>query len=45
ERTASFAWGGFAYGLLNFLFVLAAVYIIIKTLSLDKLDKPKEAKK
>ncbi|MDB5171203.1 MAG: putative Large-conductance mechanosensitive channel-like protein, partial [Candidatus Saccharibacteria bacterium] len=42
ERTASFAWGGFAYGLLNFLFVLAAVYIIIKTLSLDKLDKPKE---
>jgi large-conductance mechanosensitive channel len=39
-REASFAWGAFAYGLLNFLFVLAAVYAIVKFLGLDKLDKP-----
>ena len=40
-RSASFAWGAFAYGLLDFIFVLAAVYAIVKFLSLDKLDKPK----
>jgi large-conductance mechanosensitive channel len=43
-RSASFAWGAFAYGLLNFLFILAAVYAIVKFLSLDKLDKPKDEK-
>ena len=41
-RSASFAWGAFAYGLLDFIFVLLAVYAIVKFLSLDKLDKPKE---
>jgi len=40
-RSADFSWGAFAYGLLNFLFVLAAVYAIVKILGLDKLDRPK----
>ena len=39
-RTSSFSWGAFAYGLLNFLFVIAAIYIIVKFFALDKLDKP-----
>lgn len=39
-RTASFTWGAFVYGLLNFLFVLAAIYILVKFFSLDKLDRP-----
>lgn len=43
-RTAVFTWGTFAYGLLSFLFVLLAIYVIIKVLKLDKLDKPKEKK-
>ncbi len=34
-----FNWGAFAYALLNFLFVLAAIYAIVKFLKLDKLDK------
>lgn len=45
ERVAQFTWGGFAYALLNFLFVLAAIYIIVKSLSLDKLDKKPDEKK
>ncbi len=44
-RSASFAWGAFAYALLDFIFVLAAVYAIVKFLSLDKLDKPEKKKK
>lgn len=43
-RAVSFAWGAFAYALLDFIFVLAAVYAIVKFLSLDKLDKPKDEK-
>ena len=39
-HTADFAWGSFAYVLIDFLFVLLAVYLIIKILKLDKLDKP-----
>lgn len=42
-RSAPFGWGAFAYGLLNFIFVLAALYAIIKIFSLDKLDKVKDA--
>jgi large-conductance mechanosensitive channel len=42
-RSAAFAWGAFAYGLLDFLFVLAAVYILVRSLKLEKLDKPKKA--
>jgi large-conductance mechanosensitive channel len=45
DRSAAFAWGAFVYSLLNFLFVLAAIYVIIKFLSLDKFDEPKEEKK
>lgn len=41
-HTADFAWGSFAYVLIDFLFVLLAVYLIIKILKLDKLDKPKK---
>lgn len=41
-RTASFTWGAFIYGLLNFLFVLAAIYALVKIFNLDKLDKPKK---
>lgn len=39
-RTADFSWGNFVYVLLNFLFVLLVIYVIIKLLNLDKLDKP-----
>ncbi len=42
DRAASFGWGGFAYGLLNFLFVLAAIYAIVKFFKLDRLAKPKD---
>jgi large conductance mechanosensitive channel protein len=38
---ANFGWGSFVYGLLDFIFVLAAIYFIIKVFNLDKLDKPK----
>ena len=41
-HTADFAWGSFAYVLIDFLFVLLTVYFIIKILKLDKLDKPKK---
>lgn len=44
-REQLFGWGAFAYTLLDFVFVLLAVYLIIKLFKLDKLDKPKEEKK
>lgn len=44
DRAAPFAWGQFIYILLNFLFVMLAIYVIIKFFNLDKLDKPKEKK-
>lgn len=37
---ADFGWGSVVYGILNFVFVLAMIYIIIKLFNLDKLDKP-----
>lgn len=40
-KTAVFAWGAFVYALLDFVLVLATVYVVIKLLRLDKLDKPK----
>ena len=43
-RAVKFGWGAFVYGLLDFLFVLAAVYAIVKFLNLDELDKPKKSK-
>jgi len=41
-RVQQFAWGAFVYTLIDFLFVLLAIYFIIKLFNLDKLDKPKE---
>lgn len=41
-RTAEFTWGAFFYGLINFLFVLLVIYVILKMLHLDKLDKKKK---
>lgn len=41
-RDAAFTWGAFIYTLIDFLFVLMAIYFIIKLFNLDKLDKPKE---
>lgn len=41
-RSADFAWGSFAYVLLNFLFIIFAIYIIIKFFKLDRLDKKDE---
>jgi large-conductance mechanosensitive channel len=38
---ADFGWGSVIYALLDFLFVVAAIYAIIKLFKLDKLDKPK----
>lgn len=40
-RHANFGWGAFAYALLDFLFVLAVLYTLIKLFGLDKLDKKK----
>ncbi len=37
-----FSWGAFVYSLLNFLAVLAVVYIFIKLFSLERLDRKKE---
>ena len=41
---ADFGWGAFAYVLVDFLFVLAIIYVVIKFLKLDKLDLPKPKK-
>lgn len=40
-----FGWGAFVYGLLNFMIVLASIYVIIRLFKLDGFDKPKEDKK
>lgn len=42
DRTSDFPWGAFVYVLLNFLFVIAVIYAIVKILKLDRLDKPKK---
>ena len=42
-RTVPFNWGQFAYGVLDFLFVLATVYILVSLLKLEKLDKPQQS--
>lgn len=41
DRTAVFAWGEFAFVLINFLILAAIVYFTFKMLRLDKLDKKK----
>ena len=38
-REQVFAWGAFMYTLIDFLFVLVIIYLIVKLLNLDKLDK------
>lgn len=40
----AFEWGKFIYALLDFMFVLFFVYLVIKVLKLDRLDKPKAQK-
>ena len=45
NKTATFAWGKFVYSLVAFLFVLLAVYLIIKILKLDRLEKTASKKK
>jgi large-conductance mechanosensitive channel len=42
SHTGIFGWGAFVYSLLDFIFVLAAIYAIINFFNLDKLDKPKQ---
>lgn len=44
-RSRDFIWGAVAQSLLNFLFVLAAVYIIVKLFKLDKFKKDDPKKK
>lgn len=44
-RIQEFGWGAFVYNLLDFLFVILAIYLIVKIFHLDKLQKPKEDKK
>jgi large conductance mechanosensitive channel len=41
-RTAKLGWGAFVYALIDFLFVLLAIYLIVKSLKLDKLEKKAE---
>ena len=43
-RHTSLAWGAFMYTLIDFIFVLAAIYFLIKLFNLDKLDKKAEDK-
>lgn len=40
-RTAAFGWGAMVYTIIDFLFILAAIYFVLKVFKLDKLDKPK----
>lgn len=40
-RHANFGWGAVVYALLDFLFVAATIYAVIKIFQLDKLDKKK----
>lgn len=44
-RHEEFGWGAFVYTLIDFLFVLAIIYVALKVFRLDELDKPKEEKK
>ena len=38
-HSATFGWGALAYVLLDFFFVVFAIYMVIHLLKLDKLDK------
>ena len=39
SHSADFAWGALVYTLLDFLFIVFAIYLVIHLLKLDKLDK------
>jgi large conductance mechanosensitive channel protein len=41
----AFTWGKFSYVFINFLFVILAIYVVIKLFKLDRLDKPKDKDK
>lgn len=41
-RHTDLQWGSVVYQIVDFIFVMAVIYAIIKILHLDKLDKPKE---
>lgn len=43
-RSEQFGWGAFVYALIDFLFVVAIIYLAIRVFHLDNLDKPKEQK-
>ncbi|MDB5164979.1 MAG: putative Large-conductance mechanosensitive channel-like protein [Candidatus Saccharibacteria bacterium] len=43
-REQAFAWGAFVYALIDFIFVLAIIYLLIKLFNLDELSKPKDKK-
>ncbi len=38
DRAQVFTWGAFVYTFIDFLFVLLAIYIVIRAFSLDKLE-------
>ena len=44
-ETVHLTWGKFLYSFITFLFVVLFVYMIVKLLHLDKLDKPKSKPK
>ncbi len=39
DRAAEFGWGALIYALVIFMFVIVTMYVIIKVLNLDKLEK------
>jgi large-conductance mechanosensitive channel len=41
-RAGTFGWGAVVYALVDFLFVVGAIYLIIRLFKLDKLDKKKD---
>ncbi len=41
-RTADLGWGAVVYQIIDFIFIMAVVYAIIKVFKLDKLDQPKD---
>ncbi len=42
SKQANFGWGAFVYMLIDFLLVALVVYLVVKGLKLDKLDKKKD---
>jgi large-conductance mechanosensitive channel len=42
NRSSTFLWGSVMYAFINFLFIVIALYLIIRFFQLDKLDKKKD---